>query len=174
MSVSLEGLTPEAIADLAVALKSLTDNPKTRRQTLALMKQSDPTLNIPEVDIPMQLNGILQQNEQRMAKMENSLNEERLRNEILSRRNAVVKKGIVSEDEVAEVEKLMLEKGITSHETAAEFYASQKKSATPTPAQFGQPLISQPDLKVMGGDINQWARSEAGKAMADIIKLRRA
>jgi len=174
MSVSLEGLTPEAIADLAVALKSLTDNPKTRKQTLALMKPSDPTLNIPEIDIPMQLNQLLQQNEARMAKMEAARNEDRVRADILDRRNEIVKKGLVSEDEVKEVEKLMLEKGISSHETAAEFYASQKKSATPTPGTFGQPLFAKPDLKAMNGDINQWARSEAGKAMADIIKMRRA
>jgi hypothetical protein len=173
MSVSLEGLSPEAIADLAVTLKTLTDNPKTRAHTLALMKHVDPTLNIPEIDIPNQMNGYLKKGLDRLEALENSIRDKELRSEITSRRNAIVKSGLVNESEVSEVEKLMLEKGISSHETAAEFFASQKKSAAPTPGHFGQPLMPKPDLKAMGGNINQWARSEAGAAMADIIKARR-
>ena len=172
--VSLEGLSPEAIADLAIVAKNLSDNPKTRKQFLGLMKTVDPTVNIPEIDIPQQLNGVLAEGLKRLQAMENKQNERDLRDNIKERRNAIVRTGIVSEAEVPEVEKLMLEKGISSHETAAQFFASQKKSAVPTPGQFGQPLMPKPDMKAMGGNINQWARSEASTAMAELIKNRRS
>lgn len=173
MSVSLEGMSPEAIADLAVLAKSLSDNPKTRKQFLGLMKSADPTMNIPEIDIPNQVGTALNEGLKRLQAMENKLSENELRADITKRRNSIVKSGLVTEEEVSEVEKLMLEKGISSHETAAQFFASQKQSAAPTPGSFGQPLMPKPDLKAMGGNINQWARSEATSAMAELIKARR-
>ena len=174
MTTSLEGMSPEAIAELAVLSKSLSDNPKTRKAFLGLMKAADPTMNIPEVDIPNQVGAALQEGLKRLEKVENRMSQREIEGEIMKRRNAIVSSGLVSEAEVPEVEKLMLEKGISTHETAAQFFASQKKSAAPTPGTFGQPLIPKPDMKAMGGNITQWARSEAGSAIADLIKARRS
>jgi len=174
MTVSLEGLSPEAIADLAVTLKTLTDNPKTRAHTLALMKHADPSLNIPEIDIPNRMAGVAKAATDRIQKLEDDIMRRDLQERIRERRSSIVKSGMVSESEVPEVEKLMLEKGISNHETAAEFYASQKKAAAPTPGTFGQPLMPKPDLKAMGGNISQWARSEAQRAITDFTKARRA
>lgn len=170
--VSLENLSPEAIADLALTLKGLTDNPKTRAQTLYLMKVANPELAIPEVDIPAQMSQLHKASLERLEKLERSIQEKEAREKVLDARNSVLKKGIISEDEIPEVEKLMLEKGITSHETAAEFFASQKRAAEPTPGQFGKPLLQRLDMKAMSGNINQWARDQA-RAVIDEMRGKR-
>lgn len=173
-TVSLEGMSPEAIADLATLAKGLSDNPKTRQQFLGLMKTADPNLNIPEFDIPMRIANGVQPYVDKIEKLERENAEREIRDTIRSRRRAIMDKNHLSEDDVKEVEKLMIEKGISNHETAAEFFVSQKRSATPTPTAFSQPNMPKPDLKGMGLNINQWARGEATNAISDLIKGRRA
>lgn len=171
MPVSLEGLSQEAIADLAALAKGLSDNPKTRGKFLGLMKEADPSLSIPEVDIPARVQERVQPHLDRLAKLERDANEREIRETIRERRAALLKKGL-SEADIPEVEKLMVEKGISSHETAADFLLAQRQSAPPTPSTFSQPSIPKPDLKAMGGNINAWARNEATNAIADLIKGR--
>jgi len=48
-----------------------------------------------------------------------------------------MKKGLIQdESEIEEVEKVMLEKGITNHEAAAEYWQWMKQSAAPTPSGY--------------------------------------
>ena len=171
MAVNLEGMSPEAIADLAMLAKGWSDNPKTRGQFLGLMKQADPTLSIPELDIPANIGGALKPHLDRLAKMENELAERGIRDTINARRAALTGKGI-SEKDIPEIEKIMVEKGIQSHDTAAEFFLAQRNSAPPTPSSFSQPTIPKPDMKAMGGNVGAWARSEATSAISDIIRAR--
>jgi hypothetical protein len=172
MSVSLEGMTPEAIADLAALAKGLSENPKTRGQFLGMMKQADPNLSIPEVDIPARIGASVKPYVDKIAKLEREGQERAMRDMVNERRSKLVKNKGISESEIAEVEKLMVEKGIQNHDTAADFYLSQKQAAAPTPSSFSQPSIPRPDLKTMGLNINQWSRNEATNAIADIIKNR--
>jgi len=172
MAVSLEGMTPEAIADLAALAKGLSENPKTRQNFLGLMKAADPNLSIPEIDIPSRIAGATKPYIDKLEAMEKAQAERDMRDRINERRQSLVKNKGISESEISEVEKLMVEKGIQSHETAADFYLSQKSAAQPTPSTFSQPSIPRPDLKKMGLNINQWSRNEATSAIADIIKNR--
>ena len=174
MPVSLEGMSPEAIADLAMLAKGLSDNPKTRGSFLNLMKAADPNLSIPEVDIPARINAGVQPHLDRLQKLENNANERAIRDTIRERRAEIVKTKGVKEEDIPAIEKLMVDKGIQSHETAAEFFIAQQKSAAPTPSSFSQPAIPRPDMKSMGGNINAWARGQATEAIADLIKGRRA
>jgi hypothetical protein len=173
-NVSLEGMSPEAIADLALLAKGLSDNPKTRGQFLGLMKSADPSMSIPEIDIPNNIGAAVKPHLERINKLETEAREREIRDTITARRAKISKDKGLSESEVTEVEKMMVEKGISNHETAAEFYLSQKQSAAPTPSSFSQPAMPKPDLKGMGVNINQWARGEATNAIAELIKGRRA
>lgn len=172
MAVSLEGMTPEAIADLAALAKGLSENPKTRGSFLNLMKAADPNLSIPEVDIPANIGAAVKPHLERIAKLEKEGLEREVRDRITARRAALVRDKGVSEDDIPAIEKLMVEKGIQNHETAAEFFLQQKQAAQPTPSTFSQPAIPKPDMKAMGGNIGAWARNEATSAIADIIKNR--
>lgn len=171
---SLEGMTPEAIADLAALAKGLSENPKTRGQFLGLMKAADPNVSIPEIDIPARLSAAVRPHLQKIEQLEARERERDIKEEIEARRKALSDSRGLSKTEVAEVEKLMMEKGISNHDTAAEYYLNQKQVAAPTPSSFSQPSIPKPDLKGMGLNLNQWARSEATTAISEILKSRRA
>jgi len=172
MAVSLEGMTPEAIADLAALAKGLTDNPKTRGMMLQAMKVADPNLSIPELDIPNRISSSVKPYVDKIERLEREGQERSMRDMVRERRENLVKNKGLSASDVAEVEKLMVEKGINNHDTAAEFFISQRNSAPPTPSSFSQPALPRPDLKTMGLNINQWSRNEATNAIADLIKNR--
>ena len=172
MAVSLEGMSAEAIADLAALAKGLSENPKTRPGMLRLMKDADPSLSIPEVDIPANIGAAVKPHLDRIAKLEREGNERAIRDQITERRASLIKNKGLTEADIPEVEKLMIEKGISNHDTAADFLLSQRNSAQPTPSSFSQPAIPRPDMKAMGGNIGAWARNEATTAIADIIKNR--
>jgi hypothetical protein len=176
MAVSLEGLTPEAIADLAALSKSLSDNPKTRGHFLNLLKHADPSMSIPEVDIPARVAAASQPYREKLAAMEAKQMERDVMDNIRERRQNLMDSKGLSKADVAEVEKLMVERGISNHETAADFLLSQRQAATPTPSTggFSQPSMPKPDLKGMGVNLNAWARNTATSAVADIIKNRKS
>jgi len=169
MSVSLEGMTPEQIADLAVLAKSQLDNPKTRQYFLRNQKVANPEVSIPEIDIPMQTEGMMKAGMDKLASLENQLKEEGIRRQITEQREALMEKHGLTKKEVAEVEKLMLEKQIGSHDTAAEFFKSQQQSAQPTPSMFSTNTMPKIDFKGEGvNNMNQWSRSMAGKVIDEM------
>jgi hypothetical protein len=164
MSVSLEGMTPEAIAELAIAAKGMLENPATRTRALTLYKEVKPDASIPEIDLPHQFNAALAEERQKREALENRMREDDVRRDIEAKRAAMVSKGIPS-DKVVEVEKLMTERGIMNHDTAADFYLSQQKLATPTSPDIGSRFHSQGlpviDAAPFGGSIKNWAKAQA-------------
>jgi len=172
MAISLEGMSEEAIKDLALLAKGLSENPKTRGRFLGIIKESDPTLSIPEIDIPLNIGAAVKPHIDRIAKLEREAGERDIKDNIRSRRDSLVKNKGIKESEIEAVEKLMVEKGISNHDTAADFFLSERKSAAPTPSTFSQPAIPKIDVKAMGGNINAWARGEATNAISDLIKGR--
>lgn len=166
MAVTLEGLTPDAIAELALAAKEMLSNPATRTRALQMRKEINPALNIPEIDMPAQFQTALAEERAKREAIEARMLEEDVRRDIEAKRAALSSKGIKPE-QVAEVEKLMTERGIMSHDTAADFYLSQQKLATPTSPDIGQRYHSQqlPNLteqiKPFGGNIKNWAKAQA-------------
>lgn len=167
---TLEGLSPEAIANLAGLANTLANNPDTRAGFLSLVKQADPSVSIPEVDMPLRITAAMKEANDKVAKLEASLQERDARDNVMNIRNSLVKRGLASEADIPEVEKLMLEKGISSHETAAEFYQSQKRAAIPTPSGHGYNVQTVPkiDLKEFGGNLKQWGRATAAKTIDDL------
>ena len=168
--MSLENLSLEQRDELAGLMQQLADTPETRKDIVRLTRKIRPGLNVPELDIEDNTNSAISQmraeNEALKAKFSQREAVENLEN---IRRN-VVKKGWVSEDEMPQVEKLMLEKRIADHETAAEHYNWMKQAAKPTPTGYNPSAIRQFDLGKYWKDPRGAAQQEAVRAFADLRK----
>jgi hypothetical protein len=165
--VSLEGMSQEAISGLALLAKGLSNNSATRDQFLQLAKTANPDLNIPEVDIPFKMQGMLKEEREKREKLENQIRESEVRLQIKERREEMKAKNGLSDAQIVEVEKMMVDKGIMNHDTAAEFYISQQKSAAPTPSVgYSVNTVPKIDAKEFGGNINQHARSVAAEMIS--------
>ena len=172
--MSLEDLSLEARDELAALAKKLADNPSTRKEFLKLTKQVNPDLPIPELEIEERANSVFQQADQRVASLESQLRERDARDELEKRRQALMEKGLVkSKDDIAEVEKVMLEKGMTNHETAAEYWQWMKQAAEPTPTGYNPQVMNKWDLsKFMKNPVGA-ARDEASKALNELRRPNR-
>ena len=169
--MSLENLSVEAQAELAALAKTLAENPSTRKQFLQLTKQVRPDVPIPEIEIEERTNSVLAKAEDRVKSLEEKLRQKEAREELQKRRDALIRKGLIdSEDEVKEVEKLMVEKGIANHETAAEYHAWMKQAAAPTPSQFPQPVMSKFNTKDFMKNPVGAARDAAHAALTEFRK----
>ena len=164
MAVTLEGMAPEAIAELALAAKGMMSNPETRLQALALHKKVNPDISIPEIDMPSQFNTALAEERAKREAIEQRLLEADVRREIEGKRAAMVAKGIPA-DKVAEVEQMMVERNIGNHDSAAEFYLMQQKMAVPTAPDLTNRYKGQAmptiDTKDFGGSVKNWAKAQA-------------
>lgn len=168
--ISLEGMSPDAIQGLAMLAKGLTDDPKTRGRMLSLVKERDPGLNIPEIDLPQQFHTMLSEERGKREAIENKMREDDVRREVMQKRQEIQSKGI-SASEVVEVEKLMTERGIVNHDTAAEFYLAQKKMGEPTPppgAAYQSLTLPVIDAKPFGGNMRSWGKNQAAELFAGI------
>jgi hypothetical protein len=141
--MSLENLSLEAQAELAALAKSLAEDPKTRKQFLQLTKQVRPDVPIPEIEIEERTNAVLETANKRVESLEAKLRAKDAKEELERRRTNLRTKQLAESDEdIADIEKLMIEKGIANHETAAEYHSWMKQAAAPTPSQFPQPVMS--------------------------------
>jgi len=176
--MGLETYTPEAVTDMAQVYHDLVNNPATRDLVLRATKKINPSLNVPELELKDQLNALAQQGGARIQGLENKLHEYEIKEKIAERRNELKKEFGLRNSDIDEIEKLMVDKGIPNHKSAAEFYKMQKESAKPTPSAVHTPVtLPQDSLAAMskGGQsgLNQWARGEAYAALDDIMKGRR-
>lgn len=170
MNDILAGLDEATIRDLAMTAKGLADNKDTRGGFLKLVKTQNPSLNIPEIDIPDSVNAQLKIERDKVAALENRFIEDDVRRNIEHKRNVIMGKGIAA-NEVSEVEKLMTERGIVNHETAAEFYLAQRRMATPTPPPGNayQPMtMPKLDAKPFGGNMRSLGKSLAADTFQKI------
>ena len=171
----IQHMAPEARDELALLAKELAEDPSTREAFLRLTKQKRQNLTIDAIDLKDQFNAkfeeIAAQNEALQAK----LREKEALEELERRRQSLVKKGKAkSDDDVAEIEKVMLEKGITNHETAAEYHEFMKRAATPTTIQaFDKSFMNEQardTLSKFRVNPQQAARDEAARALTELRK----
>ena len=129
---------------------------------------------IPEIEIEESTNKVLQAAELRVQQLEAKLQEKDAREELERRRQALLKKGKVADEaDIEEVEKIMLEKGITSHETAADYHKWMREAAAPTPTAFNMSVIDQTardTLSAYWKNPQRAARDEAFKALHELRK----
>lgn len=177
LNASLEGMSPEEVAHLAGIAKALGDNPETRRGMQELMKKADPSLRIPEIDIPVQFQSQLEAERNERMALQKRLDDDALERRIRDQRESILAMGVPA-DKVADVEKLMVDKHIASHTTAAEFWKAQQSMATPT-APEGRKTFTSFSLPKLNGSKSEnrsntknvaaqmWDDMTAGKLAAE-------
>jgi hypothetical protein len=169
--MSLENLSLEAQAELAALAKSLAEDPKTRKQFLQLTKQVRPDVPIPEIEIEERTNAVLETANKRVESLEAKLRAKDAKEELERRRNNLRTKQLAESDEdIADIEKLMIEKGIANHETAAEYHSWMKQAAAPTPSQFPSPVMSRFNTQDYMKNPVGAARDAAHAALAEFRK----
>jgi len=176
---SLEDLSPDGVNELALLARELAENPNTRESFLRLTKKARPNMTIDSIDVKDQVDARFAEYEAKINAAENKLREKDALEELEKRRNSLVKRGKAKSDEdVAEIEKVMLEKGITNHDTAADYYEFMKTAATPTSPQYynksfmnetARDTLSKFRVNPAGA-----AREEAAKALNELRKNPRA
>ena len=172
--MSLENVSMEARDELAALAQQLADNPATRKDFLRMTKKVKPDLPIPELEMEDYTHRAVSKSEERVQALEAKLRERDAIDELQKRRESLMKKGLIaSEDEVKDVEKIMLERGITNHETAAEFHQWMKQAAVPTSSGYNPSAVKQFDLNKYWKNPVNAARDEAANALRDLRKPQR-
>ena len=169
--MSLENLSPEARDELALLAQKLADNPETRKDFLRMTKKVNPDLPIPELEIEDKTTSYIEKLEAKLSEREAKDREQEAVRDLESRRMKLMKKGLIKdESEIEEVEKVMLEKGITNHEAAAEYWQWMKQAAAPTPMGYNPNAINKFDLSKYWKNPQAGARDEAAKALNELRK----
>lgn len=173
----LEDISLEARDELASLARHLAENPKTRKQFLRLTKEAKPDLPIPELEIEDHTNAALAAANKRVEELENKHAQREAVEKLQRRRHDLVKSGkAADESEVEAIEKLMLERGITSHDTAADYHRYMKEHAAPTTSAFQMNVIddtAQATLSKYWKNPARAAREEAFKVMQELRSPRR-
>lgn len=171
---SLEQISDEDREFLKIA-KGVAMDPKTRTEYLRLLKKKHPETAIPEVDMEDKINAMVESKAKpyidKVAKMEADALKKEVEGRIAEQRRLLKEQGY-SQADVDAIEKLMTEKQIPSHATAAEHFSMSKKLAQPTPNTLTRTAsnilpVDKKALKESGG-VKNWARNEAFKAADDI------
>ena len=169
--MSLENLNDESRDELASLMKALAENPATRKEVLRLTKKVRPDVPIPELDIEDATTHAVSAANRRVEELEAKLRDRDALEELEKRRAKVLKNGLASEADIPEIEKVMLEKGITNHEAAAEYWQWMKQSAAPTPSGYNPNAMSKfTNLKDFRTNPVGAARNEAVRALAELRK----
>ena len=169
--MSLEDLSMEARDELAMLARQLSENPATRKEFLRLTKKAKPDMPIPELEIEDKTDSALEMMRKENQELRSKWQEKEAVEELEKRRSRLKSKGLVERDEdIAEVEKIMLEKGMTNHETAAEYWQWMKQSAQPTPTGYNPNPMTKFDLGKYWKNPVQGARDEAAKALNELRK----
>ena len=94
--MSLENVSLEARDELAALAQSLADNPATRKEFLRMTKKVKPDLLIPELEIEDNTQRAVSKAEERVMQLEAKLREKDAVDELNKRRQALLKKGLIS------------------------------------------------------------------------------
>jgi hypothetical protein len=169
--MSLEDISLEQRDELALLMQELAQNPATRKEALRLTKKVRPNLPIPELELEDYTEQKVSAAEERVLQLEAKLKEKDAREELQKRRDRLIKKGLAqSEEDIESIEKIMLEKKISDHETAAEYFDWMKQAATPTPSGYNPSPLKGFDLNNYWKNPVQGARNEAAKALSELRK----
>ena len=169
--MSLEDLSMEARDELALLARQLSENPATRKEFLRLTKKAKPDMPIPELEIEDKTDSAIELMRKENQELRAKWQEKEATEELEKRRSRLKTKNLVERDEdIAEVEKIMLEKGITNHEAAAEYWQWMKQSAQPTPSGYNPNPMTKFDLGKYWKNPVQGARDEAAKALNELRK----
>ena len=167
--MSLEDMSFEQRDQMALLMRELSDNPETRKEILRLTRKVKPGLVIPELDIEDHTSSAVSKVYQELEQMKSQKREDDAVADLNKRRMSLIKKGLIrDESEIEQVEKIMLDKGITNHESAAEYWDWMKQSAVPTPTGYNPSAVAKFDLGKYYKNPIMAARDEASKALNEL------
>lgn len=159
---------PVEVLQKSQLLDALYQDPKTRDETLKLIKTKYPEVRIPEIEVADRFGAIEKRLEEREAEREKKWAEREAQQTRAKAIEAMRAKG-VPDAEVPEVEKLMSEGQIGDPATAAELYVTRRAAATPRSApSFTFDLPDQKELFGTASQRKNWARKEAARALAEL------
>jgi hypothetical protein len=144
---------------------------KNRLQQLRLMKEASPDRVIPELDTEDRIHSALTPIQEENKKLREDLDRREALDGLKEKRRGLKDKFAFTEQDVTAVEKLMVEKGIANHDTAAEFYKANQRVATPSVPSFDR-SARVPQNEGLAKDPAQWAREEAAKVAAEFATQR--
>lgn len=169
--MSLENYTPEQLQELALLSKTLAENKDTRKDFLKMTKKVRPDLPIPELEMEETASKLAETYETKIAAMEARLAEKDAKDTLEKRRQSLLESGKASsKEEIAEIEKVMIEKKIHDHDAAADYWKWMQQTATPTPSAFPKPVMQQFDVSGYMKNPVVAARDEAMKAFQELRK----
>ena len=169
--MSLEDVSYEQRDQLAALMRELSDNPATRKEVLRLTKKIKPDLVIPELEIEETTTSAVSEARRELDGLKAQLAQRQAEEDLEKRRNSLIRKGLAQSDaDVEEIEKVMLEKKIADHDTAAEYWQWMKQSAAPTPTGYNPSAVKQFDLNKYYKNPVGAARDEAAKALQELRK----
>lgn len=174
---SLEDLSHEQLLVLAKQQQGMADlanqllsRPDTREMVQRAVKKLQPNLVIPELDTKDSTTAAIEGLREDNRKLEQRLIERDVRERVNENRATIKAKYGLSDADVLEVEKMMLdpENAGMSHDAAARVYKASRTPSTPTPSAYKGPTSYQMPEK----DI--WAPGIGNKARLDRIALEQA
>lgn len=148
---------------LKLAQKSL-GNGKTRLKTLRMFKEADPEVVLPELDADDRITAanapLIEENKKLRGDLDKMAGDALLK----EKRKICTDRGHKPED----VEKVMLEKGITRHESAIEFIETNSRVAVPSiPSVSFDRSATVPVNDGLKANPAQWAREEAARVWSE-------
>lgn len=139
----------EQLNGLVSLTEQLTKNPETREEFLRLAKKILPDTPIPEIDAKDQISKVLNEEREHRKKLEEKIQEREIMDKIEKERSFIKSKYSLSDDDVASVEKLMVEKSIPNFQTGAEFFTMSRKTAEST----ASPVFNSRKMELPSGDV---------------------
>ena len=180
---SLEDLTTDQLLAHARNLEAshnlmqtLLKDPVSREQVQRKIKELNPGVSIPEIDAKDAMRAELEVERNERIALQKQITEDRVRVRLEKQRSDAKVKYKLSEADMAEVEKLMVDPTdpIPTYEAAARVHAASKQTAPPTAASLRSPQFEMPESDVWGKGIgnkaalDRIATNEAVAALADI------
>ena len=168
---SLENMTTEQLQESTRLFHSLLNSPDTREATLRLIKKKTGGV-MPEIDAADTVRGEIAEERKARVALEQRLQERDIMDRIEKERARVKRDHQLTDADVAEVEKLMVDKDapIPSYAAAAKVYKASKNVAEPTSALLKPKTWDMPEKDVWAAGIgnkmalNKIALEEAYKA----------
>ena len=128
-----------AETEMGKLMSKLIMDPKTRKDTLKLVKKVEPERILPEVEVDEVIQAATAPLQKKIDDMQADREKERQLANLDSRRAPLRAKGLSSE-EIKNVEQFMVDKKIGDHEIALQVMKQNEKPATPA-TRFGVPTL---------------------------------
>lgn len=157
---------------LLESLETFYDSPKVGTKVKELIEEHFGVTD-PSLAMTRQHSAETQKLQERIDTLEAATREKEIRSRVDSEKTAAQEKFNLTDDEMKEVSKMMVESGIGNYEKAADYYRLSKQAAVPRSEQYHERTsLSLPGDIELFKDRNKWARQEAYKALGEIERNR--